>query len=130
MANILVVEDNAFNQQVAKEFLRRRGAQVVLASHGGEAIDWVRRQYFDAVLMDLHMPEMDGFEATRQIRALPAGREVPVIAMTAAVMAEDRRRCAELGMNDFVAKPIEPDELLRSLARWVAPADPAGTQEA
>lgn len=128
--SILVVEDNAFNQQVAKEFLRRRGAQVVLASHGGEAIDWVRRQYFDAVLMDLHMPEMDGFEATRQIRALPAGREVPVIAMTAAVMAEDRRRCAELGMNDFVAKPIEPDELLRSLARWVAPADPAGTQEA
>lgn len=128
-ASILVVEDNAFNQQVAKEFLCRRGAQVVLASHGGEAIDWVRHQHFDAVLMDLHMPEMDGFEATRQIRALPAGREIPVIAMTAAVMAEDRQRCAELGMNDFVAKPIEPDELLRSLTRWIAPAGPAGTEE-
>ncbi|OQA31478.1 MAG: Signal transduction histidine-protein kinase BarA [Betaproteobacteria bacterium ADurb.Bin341] len=129
-ASILVVEDNAFNQQVAKEFLCRRGADVVLASHGGEAIDRVRHQHFDAILMDLHMPEMDGLEATRQIRALPGGREVPVIAMTAAVMAEDRQRCAELGMNDFVAKPMDPDELLRSLARWIAPADPAGREGA
>ncbi|MBS1196379.1 MAG: multi-sensor hybrid histidine kinase [Proteobacteria bacterium] len=121
-ARILLVEDNYYNQQVANEFLRRRGVLVTLAGHGGEAVEWVRRQLFDAVLMDLHMPEMDGFEATRQIRALPEGAEVPIIAMTAAVMPEDRRRCTELGMNDFVAKPIDPGELLYSLARWIKPS--------
>ena len=121
--HILLVEDNAFNQQVAEGFLTRRGARVTLANDGSEAIDWVRRQSFDAVLMDLHMPVLDGFEATRRIRqwlqAQPQARQLPIIAMTAAVLVEDRQRCSEEGMVDFVAKPIDPDELMQTLSRWV-----------
>jgi CheY-like chemotaxis protein len=118
---LLLVEDNATNQQVAAEFLRRRGLEVVVASNGAEAVACVARERFDGVLMDLHMPVMDGFEATRRIREMPEGRDLPVIAMTAAVMPEDRERCRSAGMIDFVPKPIEPEELTRVLRRWVAP---------
>ncbi len=119
---VLLVEDNAINQQVAAEFLKRHNLTVILASHGGEAVDWVSRESFDAVLMDLHMPTMDGLEATRRIRELPNGRDLPIIAMTAAVMPEDRERCAACGMVDFVCKPIDPEELIQVLQRWIKPA--------
>ena len=120
-ARVLLVEDNAINQQVAAELLIKQGLTVILAGHGGEAVDCVSREAFDAVLMDLHMPVMDGLEATRRIRELPKGRELPIIAMTAAVMPEDRAQCAACGMVDFVAKPIEPEELHRVLWRWIKP---------
>ncbi|MDT4329610.1 response regulator [Methylomonas sp. MED-D] len=118
-ARILLVEDNELNQQVAREFLTKSGLSVELANNGQEAVDLVQRQRFDAVLMDLHMPVMDGLEATRRIRALAEGRHLPIIAMTAAAMAQDREACALAGMNGHVAKPVEPRELAEVLARWV-----------
>jgi len=120
-ARILLVEDNAINQQVAAEFLARLNLKVTLASHGGEALDRVSRESFDAVLMDLHMPIMDGLEATRRILKLQNARDLPIIAMTAAVMPEDRMRCKACGMVDFVSKPIDPDDLSLVLQRWIKP---------
>jgi two-component system sensor histidine kinase/response regulator len=118
-AKVLLAEDNATNQLVASKILKARGIEVTIANHGGEAVAWVQRQHFDLILMDLHMPVMDGLEATRQIKALAAGRDIPIVAMTAAVMADDRERCSAAGMVDFVAKPVDVDELMQTLARWI-----------
>jgi len=115
---VLLVEDNPNNQLVAAEFLRRQGAQVDIAENGVEAVERVANGApLDVVLMDLHMPVMGGLEATRRIHALPRAANLPVIAMTAAVMAEDRRLCEEAGMTDFVPKPIDPEVLLVALGR-------------
>ncbi len=116
---LLLVEDNPNNQLVAAELLRRQGAEVEIVENGALAVERVAAAGggFDAVLMDLHMPVMGGLEATRRIRALPAAAQLPVIAMTAAVMAEDRRQCAAAGMNEFVPKPIDPEMLLATLGR-------------
>lgn len=115
--NLLLVEDHEINQQVAKQFLESRGAKVTVANNGLEAIACVESQRFDAILMDLHMPQMDGIEATRQICQMPNGN-VPIIAMTAAVMNADKQNCEEAGMVDFISKPIQIDELLNTLHRW------------
>ncbi len=122
-ACILLVEDNELNQQVAGEFLEKAGLHVSIAKHGGDAVQWVQRKKFDAVLMDLQMPEMDGYEATRRIRRLPDCGNLPIIAMTAAAMQDDRESCLNAGMNDHVAKPINPRELIDTLLRWVKPTD-------
>jgi two-component system sensor histidine kinase/response regulator len=129
---ILLVEDNEFNQQVARELLGDvAGAQVTVAGDGRAALDLLEAGTFDAVLMDVQMPLMDGLEATRLLRAMPGRQDVPVIAMTAHAMAQDRERCLAAGMNDFVSKPFELGELVRVLARWTArtpeplPASPA-----
>ena len=119
---ILLVEDNRINQEVAAEFLRQRGAMVTVADHGAEALELVQRPCFDVVLMDLHMPVMDGFEASRRIRTLHDSARLPIIAMTAAVMQDDRERCTAAGMADFVAKPIDPDEMVMVVRRWVTTA--------
>ena len=119
---VLLVEDNEVNQQVARETLESAGASVSIANHGGEAVEILTRGEqpppFDVVLMDLQMPEIDGFTATTLIRAKPELRELPIIAMTADVMAEAVERCREAGMNDHVGKPIDPNELFATLARW------------
>jgi two-component system, sensor histidine kinase and response regulator len=119
---ILLVEDNEVNQQVAREMLESAGASVRIANHGGEAVEILTRGEqptpFDVVLMDLQMPEVDGFTATRLLRAEPKLRELPIIAMTADVMAETVDRCLEAGMSDHVGKPIDPDALFATLARW------------
>ena len=128
---ILVVEDNEINQQVARELLESAGAIVTIARHGGEAVKLLTRvepegsepeaapnPAFDIVLMDLQMPEMDGYEATRLLRSDPRFQEIPIIAMTAHVLTEERQRCLEAGMNDHVSKPIDPDALFAILARW------------
>jgi PAS domain S-box-containing protein len=119
---VLLVEDNEVNQQVARETLDSAGASVTIANHGGEAVEILTRgdqpPPFDVVLMDLQMPEMDGFTATRLLRAKPELRELPIIAMTADVMAEAVERCLEAGMDDHVRKPIDPDALFTTLARW------------
>jgi signal transduction histidine kinase/DNA-binding response OmpR family regulator len=123
---ILVVEDNEINQQVARELLESAGAIVTIARNGGEAVKLLTGSEperapdpaFDIVLMDLQMPEMDGYEATRLIRSDPRLQKIPIIAMTAHVLAEERRRCLEAGMNDHVSKPIDPDTLFATLARW------------
>ena len=118
-AHILLVEDSTINQEVASSMLKKFGIVVTLASHGKEALEKIQRQNFDAVLMDLHMPVMDGFEATRCIRRLPQGQVLPIIAMTAAVMPEDRQYCVAVGMVDFIGKPIDPDELIKALKKWL-----------
>ncbi len=118
-ARVLVAEDNRYNQQVAAGFLEKLGIAVTLADNGSEALAMAGHATFDAIFMDLHMPVMDGLEATRRIRALPEGNRVPIIAMTAAVMEEDRERCRAVGMNDFVPKPVDPDELIRVLSHYL-----------
>jgi len=120
-ARILVVEDNKMNQEVARDFLERAGLVVTIANNGREGVEWVQRMRFDLVLMDLQMPEMDGFEAARRIRALPAEDRPPVVAMTAAALLEDRQATAEAGMSDHVSKPIVPADLLSTLLKWIAP---------
>ncbi len=116
-ARVLVAEDNALNQQVAQGLLEKLGCRVTLAQDGQQAVALARTQPFDLILMDLHMPVLDGLQATRQLRALPQGQTVPIIALSAAVFAEDRQRCVDAGMNGFVPKPIDPAELERVLAQ-------------
>ncbi len=122
---ILLVEDNEVNQQVAAELLGSAGASVRIARHGGEAVRLLTEDEqpppFDIVFMDLQMPEMDGFTATRLIRAQPQLRALPIIAMTAHALVEERQRCLDAGMNDHVSKPIDPDALFATLSRWVKP---------
>jgi two-component system, sensor histidine kinase and response regulator len=119
-ARILLAEDNVFNQQVACEMLEDAGSIVCVANNGKEAIDLLRQEHFDCVLMDVQMPEMDGFTATRQIRADPLLAGTHVIAMTANASTEDRERCFAAGMNDFVTKPVLPERLYSVLARGLS----------
>ncbi|KQQ36330.1 hybrid sensor and regulator [Duganella sp. Leaf126] len=128
-ASILLVEDNIFSQQVGKELLEDGGATVCVANNGKEAIDLLLKERFDCVLMDVQMPVMDGFEATRLIRAHPALSGTLVIAMTANAGREDQQRCLDAGMDEFVTKPVAPRLLFAVLARWLVqrapPAQPA-----
>lgn len=124
---VLLVEDNEINQEVARELLQRAGVKVDLAVTGREAVARVAEadDDYDAVLMDVQMPGMDGLEATRRIRALDSPRAtVPIIAMTANAMAEDRQRCLDAGMNDHVGKPVDVKLLTDVLLRWIAPPGP------
>ncbi|HVO02438.1 MAG TPA: response regulator [Candidatus Cybelea sp.] len=117
LLRVLVVEDNQVNQLLVSTILAKAGMRAEVAANGVEAVQAVHQRSFDVILMDMQMPEMDGLEATRRIRQLGAmGKTVPIIAMTANAMQEDRRRCLEAGMNDFVAKPIDSAELLRKIA--------------
>jgi two-component system, sensor histidine kinase and response regulator len=120
-AHILLVEDNLINQEVASEFLTRAGLQLTVASNGLEAVDWIKRRAFDGVLMDMQMPVMDGIQATRLIRTLPQGGSVPIIAMTAAAMQQDKLDCLAAGMDAHISKPIDPQELVSTLLAWVRP---------
>ena len=120
-ARILLVEDNELNQEVAIELLRDAGFVVDLAENGQVALDKVQTADYDVVLMDMQMPVMDGMSATRKIRELPQCQQLPIVAMTANAMAADREACLSAGMNDHVAKPIEPQDLYRSLLKWVRP---------
>ncbi|MEE8399441.1 MAG: response regulator, partial [Desulfobacterales bacterium] len=123
-AQILVVEDNEINQQIAIELLEYEGVDVTTADNGEEAVQLLKESAdndYDAVLMDLQMPVMDGFQATGFIREMSRFKDLPIIAMTAHAMTDDRRRCLAAGMNDHVAKPINPAELLSVLSSWVKP---------
>ncbi len=122
VATVLLVEDNEVNQMVAAELLTEAGLEVDVAGDGKTALNMVQQRHYDLVLMDLHMPVMDGLTATRAIRALPGLSDLPVVAMTASAMADDRKRCLDAGMNDFVAKPIEPDKLVAVLQSHIKPA--------
>ncbi|HKB59008.1 MAG TPA: ATP-binding protein, partial [Gallionellaceae bacterium] len=119
-ARILLAENNVLNQQVAREFLEIAGCLVHVASNGHEVMDLLRREPFDCILMDIQMPLLDGLEATRQIRANPAFAAIPVIAVTANALDEERQRCLEAGMNDFVTKPLRPETLYAVLAKWLS----------
>ncbi|MEC5386954.1 response regulator [Uliginosibacterium sp. H3] len=123
---VLLVEDNPVNQTVATKVLERAGFKVTVAGDGQEAIEWFEKQRFDIILMDVQMPVLGGLDATKAIRAREARRSwamsgrwesVPIIAMTAHVMSGDRERCLDAGMDDYVAKPIQPSELFAAIDR-------------
>lgn len=118
-ARILLVEDNDINQIVAGELLKDAGFAVDFADNGEIALEMLGKAMYDLVLMDMQMPVMGGVEATVALRKLPQLRNLPVIAMTANVMAQDRQQCLDAGMNDFLVKPIEPDRVWEVLARWI-----------
>ncbi|TAA47179.1 PAS domain-containing protein [Corallincola spongiicola] len=118
---VLLVEDNQINQQVAQEMLRLVGIDVSIANHGQEALTLLDKHQFDAVLMDVQMPVLDGYEATRALRKIPRFAELPVIAMTANAMAGDREKCLASGMNDHISKPVLQEDLYRTLALWIDP---------
>jgi len=122
-ARVLLAEDNLVNQEVAKELLRLAGCEVEVAENGRRAVEMARHGGYDLVLMDVQMPELDGIEACRQIRALPGFSRLPIIAMTANAFAEDRAACLAAGMNDHVPKPVQPAVLFDTLARWLPPRD-------
>ncbi len=131
-AHVLLAEDNDLNQEVARDLLANAGLTVDVADNGAIAVEMVQRQDYALVLMDMQMPVMDGLAATRKIRALPGREHLPIIAVTANVLEDDRRRCADAGMNDYLAKPIEPAELLLILRRWLPPrpTEPVPVQSA
>ncbi|MGO9566275.1 MAG: response regulator, partial [Desulfomonilaceae bacterium] len=120
-ALVLLAEDNEINQQVAEEILQQAGLVVRIANNGKEAVDMVRAGNFDVVLMDIQMPVMGGFEATEEIRRDERFKDLPIIAMTAHAMAGDREKSIEGGMDDHVTKPIDPDQLISALVKWIKP---------
>lgn len=120
-AEVLLVEDNEENQEIAKELLAKVGVNVTIANNGKEALQKIDEKFFDGVLMDCQMPVMDGYEATMILRKEKHLMSIPVIAMTANAMQEDKERCIKAGMSDFVAKPIDVKLFYTTLAKWVKP---------
>jgi PAS domain S-box-containing protein len=118
---VLVAEDNAINQKVAVAILESMGYRPDVAANGLEVLDAVDRQDYDLILMDIQMPEMDGLEAARQLRALPGPRPRPlrILAMTASAMPGDRERCLAAGVDDYISKPVRPDDLRLAVERWL-----------
>ena len=120
-ARILLVDDNATNRKVAGQILLKAGCEVIMASSGQEAISIIQKDIrFDLVLMDIQMPEMDGMETTRRLKALNLAGMQPIVAMTAYAMKEDRERFLAAGMDDYLAKPIRAQQLIQTVSRWVA----------
>jgi CheY-like chemotaxis protein/HPt (histidine-containing phosphotransfer) domain-containing protein len=120
-AKLLLVEDNQINQQVAKETLEQEGFDVTIATDGQDAVHKIRAVHFDAVLMDLQMPIMDGYQATRIIRSEATFDDLPIIAMTAHAQSDVREKCLQIGMNGYVTKPLDVDELLANLVGFIKP---------
>lgn len=116
---VLIAEDDPINQEVAAMLLKEVGLESEVVSNGLQALLRVKEKTYDLVLMDMQMPEMDGLSATRAIRQLPHATKLPIIAMTANAFAEDRNRCVMVGMNDFIAKPVDPTVLYRLLLKWL-----------
>ncbi|AFM26218.1 response regulator [Desulfomonile tiedjei] len=122
-AKVLLVEDNALNQQVANEILAGAGLFVEIANNGKEAVEAVETSEYDLVLMDVQMPVMGGYEATAVIRKNPRFKDLPIVAMTAHAMRGAKEECLNAGMNDYVSKPIDPAQLFSVLVRWIKPKD-------
>ncbi|MBF0220089.1 MAG: PAS domain S-box protein [Gammaproteobacteria bacterium] len=120
-ACVLLVEDNEVNQMVARALLKNAGIEVSWAENGEQALEQLAHRSFDCVLMDIEMPVMNGFEATRRIRADSRIAQIPIIAMTANAMSGDRERCLQQGMDDYISKPINPTQFYQTLQRWLTP---------
>jgi signal transduction histidine kinase/CheY-like chemotaxis protein/HAMP domain-containing protein len=123
-AYLLLVEDNEVNMELALELLQNAGIKVDVATNGAEAVEKVKQNNYDGVLMDCQMPVMDGFEATHQIREDSRYKDLPILAMTANAMAGDKEKCIEWGMNDHIPKPIDVTQLFLTMAQWIKPANP------
>ncbi len=124
-ARVLLVEDNELNQQVAAELMRMAGMEVDVADNGAQALERLADRRYDLVFMDMQMPVMDGLTATAKIRTEPRHAALPIVAMTANAMAQDRERCLQAGMNDHLAKPFDPPQLWAVLTRWLSPSPTA-----
>lgn len=131
--HILLADDHPFNQQITTELLQAIGAEVTIANNGIEVIELARSTHFDAILMDVQMPEMDGITACQVLLHDTNWQQIPIIAMTANASTEDRQRCLKAGMVDFISKPIQPEKLYRILSQWLyrdQPAPPEGFSSA
>lgn len=118
-ARVLVVEDDSINQEVIQELLEYFGLLVEVADDGIAALESARNGFYDLVFMDIQMPRLDGLQATREIRKLPGWEQIPIIAITANAFVEDRQNCIAAGMNDYLTKPVDPDQLLVALDKWL-----------
>jgi len=118
-ARVLLAEDEPINQDVSRDLLEDAGLAVDLAADGAQALELARRRPYDVILMDLQMPELNGIDATRAIRADSLNRDTPILAMTANAFTEDRQRCLDAGMNDHIAKPVNPQQLFETLLSWL-----------
>ena len=116
---VLLAEDDDFNQEIGRIILADAGLLVDVAEDGNAALKLMASNIYDLVLMDMQMPNLDGLGAARQIRLMPSGQSIPIIAMTANAFAEDRALCIEAGMNDFVTKPIDPNTLYAAILHWL-----------
>lgn len=131
MPRILLVEDNEMNRDMLSRRLQRKGFEVAMAVDGRQGVEMARAGGYDLILMDMSLPEIDGWEATRQLRAAPETQVVPIIGLTAHAMAGDRENCLEMGCDDYVSKPVDRDTLLNVIAahldRQAAPQVPEDT---
>jgi PAS domain S-box-containing protein len=122
-ARVLLAEDEPINQEVSRGLLEDVGLKVDIANDGSEAVAMAGRSDYDLILMDMQMPNMDGMDATRQIRRLPHAKNIPILAMTANAFIEDEKRCREAGMDDFLSKPVDPERLFATLLKWLRRTD-------
>jgi len=123
-ASVLMVEDNDINQEIVFDLLNSIGVNVTVVENGKNALNILEKEFFDGILMDCQMPVMDGYEATKEIRKQERFKYLPIIAMTANVMPGDKEKALKIGMNDYISKPIKPEEMFAIMARWISPKQP------